>query len=81
MVPYEAYRAEKPVVTTTDAGWVTVAVEDRRTGLVCEPRAAAVAEACAWLRAHVDDARAFGRAGRVVSDQLTWDHVVETLLS
>jgi glycosyltransferase involved in cell wall biosynthesis len=81
MVPYEAYRAEKPVVTTSDAGWVTVAVEDRRTGLVCEPRAAAVAEACAWLRGHVDDARAFGRAGRVVSDRLTWGHVVDRLLS
>jgi glycosyltransferase involved in cell wall biosynthesis len=81
MVPYEAYRAEKPVVTTADAGWVTVAVQDRRTGLVTEPRAAAIAEACGWLREHVDEAKAYGRAGREVSERITWDHVVERLLS
>ena len=81
MVPYEAYRAEKPVVTTTDAGWVTVAVENRRTGLVCEPRAAAVAEAFAWLREHPEETGAYGRAGREVSERLTWEHVVERLLS
>ena len=81
MVPYEAYRAEKPVVTTADAGWVTVAVEDGRTGLVTEPRAAAIAEACSWLREHLDEAKAYGRAGREVSERITWDHVVERLLS
>ena len=81
MVPYEAYRAEKPVVTTVDAGWVTVAVQDRRTGLVTEPRAAAIAEACGWLRDHLDEAKAYGRAGREVSERITWDHVVEKLLS
>ena len=64
-----------------DAGWVTVAVEDRRTGLVTEPRAAAIAEACGWLREHLDEAKAYGRAGREVSERITWDHVVEKLLS
>src|SRR5207244_9308895 len=60
MVPYEAFLAEKPVVTTTDSGGPLEVVADRRTGLVCEPRAAALAEACAWLRAHVADATAWG---------------------
>ena len=57
MVPFEAFLAEKPVITTADAGGPLEVVTDRRTGLVCEPRPAAVAEACAWLRDHVDDAR------------------------
>src|SRR5437763_8974632 len=35
MVPYEAFLAEKPVVTTTDAGGPLEVVADRRTGLVC----------------------------------------------
>ena len=43
MVPYEAFLAEKPVVTTTDAGGPLEVVHDRETGLVTEPRAAALA--------------------------------------
>jgi hypothetical protein len=48
---------------------------------VTEPRAAAIAEACGWLRGHLDEAKAYGRAGREVSERITWDHVVERLLS
>src|SRR5215468_8023683 len=67
MVPYEAFLAEKPVVTTTDAGGPLEVVADRRTGLVCEPRATALAEACSWLRGHVDDAKTWGRAGKEIA--------------
>src|SRR5207245_1618654 len=49
-VPYEAFLAEKPVVTTTDAGGPLEVVADRATGIVCEPRPEALAAACAWLR-------------------------------
>jgi glycosyltransferase involved in cell wall biosynthesis len=79
MVPYEAFLAEKPVVTTKDAGGPLDAVADRRTGIVCEPSAEEVADACAWLGAHRDDAHAFGQAGKVVAEQLTWASVVEAL--
>jgi glycosyltransferase involved in cell wall biosynthesis len=81
MVPYEAFLAEKPVVTTTDAGGPLEVVADRRTGLVCEPRPEAVARACAWLRGHVDDARSWGRAGKVIAERVTWDQALDRLLS
>jgi glycosyltransferase involved in cell wall biosynthesis len=81
MVPFEAFLAEKPVVTTTDAGGPLEVVTDRRTGLVCEPRATAVAEACAWLRAHVDDAKQWGRAGKEIAGRVSWDETIERLLS
>jgi glycosyltransferase involved in cell wall biosynthesis len=81
MVPYEAFLAEKPVVTTTDAGGPLEVVRDHGTGLVCEPTAAALAEACTWLAQHVDSAREWGRAGRRAAEGLTWDHVVERLLA
>jgi glycosyltransferase involved in cell wall biosynthesis len=81
MVPYEAFLAEKPVVTTTDAGGPLEVVDDRRTGIVCEPRAEAVARACAWLRDHVDEAKAYGQAGRDVAEQVTWDRAIERLLA
>jgi len=81
MVPFEAFLAEKPVVTTTDAGGPLDVVADRRTGLVCEPRPDAVARACAWLREHPGDARSFGRAGKAVAERVTWDQAIEKLLS
>ena len=37
MVPYEAFLAEKPVLTTTDAGGPLEIVHDHETGLVAEP--------------------------------------------
>jgi glycosyltransferase involved in cell wall biosynthesis len=80
MVPYEAFLSEKPVVTTTDAGGPLDAVVDRRTGLVCAPSAAEVAAACAWLREHETETRAWGRAGKLVAEQLTWDSAIDRLL-
>jgi glycosyltransferase involved in cell wall biosynthesis len=81
MVPYEAFLAEKPVVTTTDAGGPLEIVADRRTGLVIEPQAAALAEACSWLRDHVDDARAWGRAGKEIARRVSWDETIARLLA
>jgi glycosyltransferase involved in cell wall biosynthesis len=81
MVPYEAFLAEKPVVTTSDAGGPLEVVLDHGTGLVCDPTAASLAEACTWLAAHVDSAREWGQAGRRAAEGLTWDRVVERLLA
>jgi glycosyltransferase involved in cell wall biosynthesis len=81
MVPYEAFLAEKPVLTTTDAGGPLEVVADRHTGLVCEPTAAALARACAWLREHDDEARSFGRAGKELAGRVTWDACVERLVA
>jgi glycosyltransferase involved in cell wall biosynthesis len=81
MVPYEAFRAQKPVVTTTDAGGPLDAVADRRTGLVVEPRAGALAEAVVFLREHPEETRAWGTAGRELAERLSWDAVVDQLLA
>jgi glycosyltransferase involved in cell wall biosynthesis len=81
MVPFEAFLSEKPVLTTTDAGGPLDIVHDRKTGLVVEPRVEELARACAWLREHADEARTFGRAGRELARQVTWDSCIERLLS
>jgi glycosyltransferase involved in cell wall biosynthesis len=81
MVPYEAFLAEKPVVTTTDAGGPLEVVADRRTGVVIAPEAGALAEACSWLAAHRDEARSFGQAGRELAERVTWDAAIARLLS
>jgi glycosyltransferase involved in cell wall biosynthesis len=80
-VPYEAFLAQKPVVTTTDSGGPLEVVEDHRNGLVCEPAAAPLAEACAWLEANIDSAREWGQAGRRAAELLSWDSVIERLLA
>jgi glycosyltransferase involved in cell wall biosynthesis len=80
-VPYEAFLAEKPVVTTTDAGGPLEVVRDRANGLVCEPAPTALAEACSWLAANRDRAEEWGQTGRRAAELLSWDHVVERLLA
>ena len=81
MVPYEAFLSEKPVVTTTDAGGPLEIVADKSTGVVCEPRPDALAAACSWLRDHVDEARAYGRAGKRLAEQVSWDRTIDRLLT
>jgi glycosyltransferase involved in cell wall biosynthesis len=80
MVPYEAFLASKPVVTTSDAGGPLDVVHDRQTGLVIEPRAEALAHACRFLLEHDAEAREWGEAGRALAVQVTWDKVIEGLL-
>jgi len=81
MGPYESFLAEKPVITTSDAGGPLDVVADRSTGLVVAPEPAEVARAAAWLREHPDDAAAFGRAGRALAQEVTWDRAITRLLA
>jgi len=81
MVPYEAFLSAKPVITAHDAGGPLEIVRDHETGLVVAPDAAALAEACAYLGEHVDEAKAWGLAGRSIAERVTWDTCVDALLS
>ena len=79
--PYESFLSGKPVVTATDAGGPLDVVHDGSTGRVVAPEAAAVASASVWLRDHPDEAAAFGRAGRAIAAEVTWDRAIGRLLS
>ena len=81
MVPFEAFLSEKPVLTTTDAGGPLEIVSDRRTGLVVAPEASELARAAGWLREHRDEAASFGRAGRELATEVTWDRAIARLLA
>ncbi len=81
MGPYESFLAEKPVITTTDAGGPLAVVHDRSTGLVVDPDPVAIGRAAAWLRANPDEAAALGRAGKVLADEVTWDRAIARLLA
>jgi glycosyltransferase involved in cell wall biosynthesis len=81
MAPFESFLAQKPVITTTDAGGPLDVVHDRETGIVVAPDAAEIAKATAWLREHLDDAAAYGRAGLAIAAEVTWDRAIGRLLS
>jgi len=68
------------VITTNDAGGPLEVVRDRETGIVAAPDAAAVADACVYLAAHVDEAKAWGRAGKGIAERVTWDACIDALL-
>ena len=79
MVPYEAFLADKPVVTTTDAGGPLEIVTDHVTGLVCEPRAEELA--AAFARLNPADAETWGRAGHELAERVNWDATIDRLLA
>jgi glycosyltransferase involved in cell wall biosynthesis len=81
MVPYEAFLSEKPVITTHDAGGPLEIVRDRETGLVVEPDPGPIAAACAELARNVDEAKAWGRAGKAIAERVTWDACIDALLA
>jgi len=78
MVPFEAFLAEKPVVTTTDAGGPLDVVHDRETGRVVEPTVDGVASALVIAEV---DARAWGKAGKALAERVTWDNAIDRLLA
>jgi glycosyltransferase involved in cell wall biosynthesis len=81
MVPYEAFLSEKPVITTHDAGGPLEVVRDRETGIVVAPEPAALAQACAYLAANVDEAKAWGRTGKGIAERVNWDVCIDALLA
>ncbi len=81
MVPLEAFLSEKPVLTTTDAGGPLEVVVGPQHGLVVAPDAAEIARALGWLREHPDEAASYGRAGKAIASEVTWDRAIGRLLA
>jgi len=80
MVPIEAYRSGKPVVTATDAGGPLDFVVAGSTGWVVEPDAAALAGAFAEILDGDEIVRRYGAAGGPAAAAITWDGAIERLL-
>ena len=81
-VTLEAMLSARAVITCTDSGGPLEFVEHGRTGLVCEPSPAALAEAMDQLWADRTRARTMGEEGLASYRALglDWGHVVECLL-
>ena len=77
----EAFLAAKPVITATDSGGTLEFVRDGVNGFVVDPHPDAIAEAVARLDTDRTLAATLGAAGRARAQQITWDSVIEPLLS
>jgi glycosyltransferase involved in cell wall biosynthesis len=80
-VTLEAFLARKPVVTTTDSGGPLEFVEDGVNGLVTAPAPDAVAGAVARLASDAASAARFGEAGFARARLISWEGVVDQLMT
>jgi glycosyltransferase involved in cell wall biosynthesis len=80
-VTLEAFLARKPVITATDSGGPNEFVEDGVNGFVCEPEPQAFAEAINRLASDRRRAASLGDAGYARAIEVTWDGVIEKLVS
>ena len=80
-VTLEAFLARKPVVTATDSGGPNEFVVDGVNGLVRPPEPGALADAVNGLAADRRRAAAMGDAGYDRARTITWDGVIEKLVS
>ena len=80
-VTLEAFLAHKPVVTATDSGGPNEFVVDGVNGFVRPPDAAAFAEAINALAADRRRTASMGDAGHALARTVTWDGVIEKLLT
>jgi glycosyltransferase involved in cell wall biosynthesis len=82
-ITLEAMLAAKPVITCTDSGGPLEFVQQNVTGLIAEPEAGALAEALDRLWLDHPRARRLGADGLGHYDKMniSWSHVVETLLA
>jgi glycosyltransferase involved in cell wall biosynthesis len=80
-VTLEAFLSRKPVITCTDSGGPNEFVVDGTSGFVCAPDAAAIAAGINRLASDRRLAAALGDAGFEAARKVTWDGVIETLLS
>jgi glycosyltransferase involved in cell wall biosynthesis len=80
-VTLEAFLARKPVITCTDSGGPNEFVVDGVNGFVCAPDPDALAGAVDRLDRDRSRAAAMGDAGHDVAARITWDGVIERLVS
>lgn len=80
-VTLEAFLARKPVVTCHDSGGPNEFIVDGVNGFVCAPQPDELSSAISRLAADRGRAAAMGDAGHEVASRITWDGVIEKLVS
>jgi glycosyltransferase involved in cell wall biosynthesis len=77
----EAFLAAKPVITAADSGGTLEFVEHEVNGLVCAADPSQIGEAMSRLAGDRVLVRRLGEAGRDSARRITWDAVIDRLVS
>ena len=82
-VTLEGMLSGKPVVVASDGGGATEFIEHNREGYIAEPQPRAIAECLDSLYSNRASALSMGQRGqeKLKSLNLSWDHVVESLIN
>ncbi|HKY27711.1 MAG TPA: glycosyltransferase family 4 protein [Pyrinomonadaceae bacterium] len=82
-VTFEGMLSGKPILVPKDGGGATEFIEHEQEGFIVEPEPQAIAECLDRLYSNRQQARAMGDRGRekVLSLNLSWEHVVNSLIS
>lgn len=81
LVPIEAFRSGKPVITVTDSGGPLEFVRSHETGWVVAPKPASIAQAIDDCCQNRDRAAEYGKAGQAIAETITWERTVHELLA
>lgn len=80
LVTFEAFLAEKPVITVTDSGEPANLVRDGENGFVCEPVPEAIARRLELLHRDALLTRKLGQRGFADVQNVTWRNVARNLI-
>jgi glycosyltransferase involved in cell wall biosynthesis len=81
LITLEAFHARKPVLTCPDSGAVLEFVSHENTGFIVEANPESLAAGITWLHQHKQQARDMGESGYQSISGITWDGVVDTLVT
>ncbi|WP_338462573.1 glycosyltransferase family 4 protein [Synechococcus elongatus IITB7] len=81
LVPIEAFRSGKPVITVADAGGPLEFVRNLKTGWVVAPKPISIAQAIDECSQNIDRAAEYGKAGQAIAETITWEKTVRELLA
>lgn len=81
LITIEAMMCEKPVLTFNDTGGVVEFVEDKVTGLVCEPSIDKLSENIDFISSNPDLCMKMGKEAKKKVQSITWKNTIDTLLN
>ncbi len=81
LITIEAMMCEKPVLTFSDTGGVMEFVENRVTGLICEPDVDQLAKNIEFLSNDAELCMRMGKEAKKRVEDITWEYTIASLLN
>jgi glycosyltransferase involved in cell wall biosynthesis len=80
-ITIEAFNSEKPVITLPDSGGVLEFVKHEKNGFILSDNPKEIADVFDYLYKNKDKAKRLGSEGKKTVEFITWDYVIDNLLS